>query len=243
MILLTICVGSFAFPALLRHEAATYSFYLGQAVRGLVGLVLIFSVYTVYQQLLINRIHNQMAAQIASLAKVENLATEVYKLAALDQLTGLYNRRSAEQRLYEEMSRATRHERPLTLLLVDLDHLKQVNDTLGHPAGDLVIQTFADRLKRAIRGSDLAARLGGDEFMAILPECRPEEVRHVLGRLEGIVVHYSGKEIPVSFSSGWRDFKVGETAEEFLKRADEGLYADKRAARVGSSPDSSPAIK
>ncbi|MGB8788924.1 MAG: GGDEF domain-containing protein, partial [Candidatus Acidiferrales bacterium] len=187
MMLLTIGIASFAFPGLLRNDSGGYSFYVGQAVRGLVGLVLIFNVYSIYQQILINRIRVQMSEQIRSLTKVENLAAEVYKLAALDQLTGLYNRRSAEQRLEEEMSRATRHARPLTLLLTDLDGLKQVNDTFGHIAGDSVLKDFAARLKKAIRGSDLAARLGGDEFMVVLPECRPEEVRHVLGRLEGLV--------------------------------------------------------
>jgi diguanylate cyclase (GGDEF)-like protein len=232
ILLLTTCVASFEFPALLKVDSGSYSFYLGQAIRGLVGLVLVFNVYTLYQQVLINRIRAQMAHQIQSLAKVESLATEVYKLAALDQLTGLYNRRSAEQRLEEEMSRAVRHSRPLTLLLLDLNSLKRVNDSLGHPAGDLVLGTFAERLKRAIRGSDLAARLGGDEFMVILPECRPEEVRHVLGRLDGLVVEYDGTTMPVTFAAGWKDYLVGETAQEFMKRVDEALYIDKRSARV-----------
>src|ERR1700735_1445556 len=125
---------------------------------------------------MIVRMRNQMAAQISSLTKMETLTAEVYKLAALDQLTGLYNRRSGEQRLAEEISRAQRHGRPLTVLLMDLDGLKSVNDKHGHAAGDTVIKSFADRLQRAIRGSDLAVRLGGDEFMAILPECRSDEV-------------------------------------------------------------------
>ena len=77
---------------------------------------------------------NQLAEQIQSLAKVESLASEVYKLAALDQLTGLYNRRSGEQRLAQEISRAQRHGRPLTVLLLDLNELKAVNDKLGHAA-------------------------------------------------------------------------------------------------------------
>ena len=231
MILLTVCVASFEFPGLLKFDPAARSFASGQSVRGLIGLVLVFNIYTLYQQLLINRIRTQMAHQIQALAKVESLATEVYKLAALDQLTGLYNRRSAEQRLEEEMSRAIRHSRPLTLLLLDLNSLKRVNDTLGHPAGDLVLETFAERLKRAIRGSDLAARMGGDEFMVILPECRPEEVRHVMGRLDGLVVEYDGNKMPVTFAAGWKDYTIGETAQEFMKRTDEALYADKRALR------------
>src|SRR3984893_17593607 len=228
---LTLAVASFAFPAMLSREEGTYSFFLNQSVRALVGMVLVFSVYVVYQQLLIHRVRNQLAEQIQSLAKVESLASEVYKLAALDQLTGLYNRRSGEQRLSQEMSRAQRHGRPLTVLLMDIDGLKLVNDTHGHAAGDLVLKGFAERLQRAIRGSDLAVRLGGDEFMVLLPECRAEEVRHVLSRVEGLELEYGQQTIRCQFSRGWTDFKLGETPQEFLKRADNALYADKRAGK------------
>jgi diguanylate cyclase (GGDEF)-like protein len=231
MILLTLGVASFAFPAMLRVEESTYSFYLNQAVRALVAMVILFSVYIVYQQLQITRLRNQLTAQIQSLTKVEVLATEVYKLAALDQLTGLYNRRSGEQRLVEEMSRARRHGRPLTVLVLDLDGLKQVNDKHGHAAGDLMLKTFAERLNRAIRGSDLAVRLGGDEFMILLPECRLEEVRHVLGRLSGVVIECEGEKLVTSFSCGWTDLKPGETPEELLQRADQAMYANKRAGK------------
>jgi diguanylate cyclase (GGDEF)-like protein len=231
LILMTIAVGSFAFPALLSVEHEGYSFYLNQSVRALVGFVLIFSVYVVYQQSIIIRMRNQLADQIQSLAKVQTLTDEVYKLAALDQLTGLYNRRSGEQRLAEEISRAVRHERPLTVLLIDLDGLKQINDRLGHAAGDLVLKAFSARLQKAIRGSDLAVRLGGDEFMVLLPECRADEVKHVLTRLEGLDVEYGGSTVACRFSRGWTDYKPGETPEELMRRADESLYADKRAGK------------
>lgn len=231
VLLLTVAVASFAFPALLSREQETYSFYLNQSVRALVGLVLVFSVYLVYQQWQILRMRGQISDQVQSLASMRSLTDEVYKLAALDQLTGLYNRRSGEQRLQEEISRALRHGRPLTLLMIDLDGLKQVNDTLGHACGDLFLKSFAERLQRAIRGSDLAVRLGGDEFMVMLPECRVEEVGRVLMRVEGLSVTYEGTEMPCRFSRGWVDYRPGETAHEFMKRADEALYANKRAAK------------
>jgi diguanylate cyclase len=239
LILMTIAIASFAFPAMLTREEVTYSFYLNQSVRALVGIVLVFSVYLVYQQSMIVRIRNQISEQIQSLAKVENLTNEVYKLAALDQLTGLYNRRSGEQRLAEEISRAVRHERPLTVLLMDLDGLKQINDRLGHAAGDLVLKGFAERLQRAIRGSDLAVRLGGDEFMVLLPECRADEVRHVVARVEGLEVQHGVEKIACRFSRGWTDYRAGETSEELLKRADEALYANKRASKQKSQDSSS----
>jgi diguanylate cyclase (GGDEF)-like protein len=234
LILLTIAVASLAFPAMLNAQTVEhdfYSFYLNQAVRALVGIVLVFAVYVVYQQTMIIRMRNTLADQIQNLAKVQTLTDEVYKLAALDQLTGLYNRRSGEQRLAEEISRAVRHDRPLTILLADLDGLKQINDRLGHAAGDLVLKGFSERLRKAIRGSDLAVRLGGDEFMVLLPECRAEEVKHVLSRLDGLEVDFEGTKIPVRFSRGWTDYKPGETAEELLRRSDEALYADKRAGK------------
>jgi len=231
LVLLTLAVASFAFPSILSKEQYTYSFYLNQAVRALVGIVLLFSVYLVYQQYQIARMRNQIADHMQSLAKIETLTAEVYKLAALDQLTGLYNRRSGEQRLAEEISRAVRHGRPLTLLVLDVDGLKQINDRLGHAAGDLLLRGFADRLQRAIRGSDLAVRIGGDEFMVLLPECRAEEVTHVLGRVEGLDIEYSGEKIRCRFSCGWTDYRPGETPQELLKRADEVLYANKRAAK------------
>ncbi|MGH9714209.1 MAG: GGDEF domain-containing protein [Candidatus Acidiferrales bacterium] len=231
LLLLTLAVASFTFPAMLSHDASGYSFYLNQSVRALVGMVLLFSVYLIYQQMMIYKLRNQLADQIESLAKVESLASEVYKLAALDQLTGLYNRRSGEQRLAQEMSRAQRHGRPLTILLMDLDSLKQVNDKYGHAAGDLVIKGFADRLQRAIRGSDLAVRLGGDEFMALLPECRVDEVGHVLARVEGLEVVYKDEKIRCQFSRGWTDYKPGESPQDLMKRADDALYESKRAGK------------
>jgi diguanylate cyclase len=231
ILLLTLGVASFAFPAMLSAEQTSYSFYLNQSVRALVGLILLFSVYLVYQRNLISKLRNELTDQMNSLAKVESLASEVYKLAALDQLTGIYNRRSGEQRLAQEISRAQRHGRPLTILLMDIDNLKQVNDTHGHAAGDTALKGFADRLQRAIRGSDLAVRLGGDEFMAILPECRSEEVRHVLARIEGFEFVCDEQKIRLQFSRGWTDYKPGESPQELLHRADQQLYTDKRAGK------------
>jgi diguanylate cyclase (GGDEF)-like protein len=238
-LLLTLGVASFAFPGLLSEPEAFYSFHLNLAIRGLVGLVLLFNVYTVYQQLLIYRIQSKLSDQVEALGKMEVRTEEVYKLAVLDPLTGLNNRRSGEQRLAEEISRAQRHGRPLTILLLDLNGLKNLNDKFGHAAGDELIRQFAARLSKAIRGSDLAVRLGGDEFLVLLPECRPEEVRHVLGRLRGVNVDCSGQIIALSFSAGWTDFKPGESTEDLLKRADDALYANKRAGKVHETAEAS----
>jgi diguanylate cyclase (GGDEF)-like protein len=226
-LLLTLGIASFAFPGLISEAEA--SFNLSLAMRGLVGLVLIFNVYTIYQQLQIHRIQRDLGDQVEALGKMEVRTEEVYKLAVLDPLTGLNNRRSGEHRLAEEIARAQRHGRPLTVLLLDLNGLKQLNDKYGHAAGDEMIRQFATRLNKAVRGSDLAVRIGGDEFMVLLPECKLEEVRHVLSRLSGLNVDCGRESVALSFSAGWTNYLPGESAEEFLKRADEALYANKRA--------------
>src|ERR1700737_2012017 len=135
-VLLALGIGSFAFPGLLSQTEESASLLLTSAIRGVVGLVLLFNVYTVYQQLQIHRIHQQLSKQVEALGKMEVRTEEVYKLAVLDPLTGLNNRRSGEQRLVEEILRAQRHGRPLTILLLDLNGLKNLNDKFGHAAGD-----------------------------------------------------------------------------------------------------------
>ena len=90
---------------------------------------------------------------------------------------------------------------------------------------------FPGRLTRAVRGSDHAVRLGGDEFMVILPECRPEEVRHVLSRLEGLTIQCETEIVPVGFSYGWAEHQASESADDLIRRADEALYENKRAGK------------
>lgn len=234
-LLLLTAVASFAFPALLSQMDSYYSFFLNQAVRGLVGMVLIFNVYVIYQQLQITRIRRQLTDQIFAVDKVESLAQEVYKMALLDPLTGLFNRRYIEQRLEDEIARSQRHGRPLSVILFDLDEFKQVNDTYGHGAGDALLKAFAEKLSKATRGSDASARYGGDEFLVVLPECKPENVQHVLKRLEGIRVEIEGRVLPIALSAGWAELLSGEAAKELLARADAALYANKRAKAASQS--------
>jgi diguanylate cyclase (GGDEF)-like protein len=230
-ILLTIGIASFAFPGLLSEREQSYAASLNLAVRGLVGLVLLFVVYVVYQQLQIHRMQAELRRQIDAFGKLEDRTEQVYKIAALDGLTGLYNRQCGEQRLAEEMLRSQRHRSVLTILLLDLNDLKRINDTFGHPVGDLVLKYFAERLQRAVRGSDVPVRLGGDEFLVILPECKVNQVQLVLNRLEHLGGDFDGQKISLEFAAGWTDYVPGETSQVMMARADALLYTNKRSGK------------
>lgn len=229
-LLLTLGIASFAFPGLLSDRDAFYTSNLDLAVQGLVGLVLLFNIYTIYQQLQIHRIQCALKQQIGAFDKLEDRTEQVYKIAALDCLTGLYNRQSGELRLAEEIARSQRHGTPLTVLMLDLNGLKQINDTFGHPAGDLMLRYFAERLQNAVRGSDVPIRLGGDEFLVLLPECKLSEVQVVLNRLNDIIGEFDGHKIPLEFAAGWTDYISGESPQAMMMRADTALYANKRVA-------------
>lgn len=235
-VLLTVGIASFAFPGLLEPKRDNYAFNLDLALRALIGLVLVFTVYTVYQQLQIYRLRLNLNKQIETLGHIEERTEEVYKLAVLDSLTGLYNRRSGERRLAEEISRSFRNLRPLTILMLDLDDLKAINDTFGHPVGDQVIQQFAEHLQKASRGSDVAIRLGGDEFMVVLPECKADDVGLVLRRLERRSIEFNGHSIDINFSVGWTDYRPGESTDSLIQRADAALYANKRERKEHNEP-------
>jgi diguanylate cyclase (GGDEF)-like protein len=99
--------------------------------------------------------------------------------------------------------------------------------TTEDAVGDQILRVFGEQLKRATRGSDVAARYGGDEFLAILPDCNSEQIRHVFSRLNGILVTTSKSKIIIRYSAGWTDYIRGESLDDFLKRADDMLYANK----------------
>jgi two-component system, cell cycle response regulator len=128
------------------------------------------------------------------------------------------------------------------VLTLDLNNFKEINDTYGHPAGDQVLQEFASRLNKVIRGSDLAVRLGGDEFLVVLPECTLEQLKLVLQRLGSFELDWQGHKIPVNFSAGWKDYEMGDRPEEMLARADQALYTSKRATKK-PIPTTKPKVK
>jgi len=238
MLLLTAAVVSLSFPGLTSVEDPFFQFSLNRAVRGLVGLVLIFNSYSIYQQVLLKRLRRQFSEQLDAIGELRMQAEKLRLLATVDPLTGLANRRAGEDRLGAEMARSRRYGHPITLMAFDLNNFKQINDRYGHAAGDLVLREFAQKLGATVRVSDLAIRLGGDEFLALLPECRIEQASLLLNRLRPIEVTFQGAQIPVEFSAGCVGFEIGDTPEQLLERADQLLYADKRERKArAKAPD------
>jgi two-component system cell cycle response regulator len=199
----------------------------------LLGLVLIFNVYTLYQQYLLRQLRNHLAGQIEVSTEQSVRAKTFYELAVLDPLTGLYNRRYCDDRLKAEIQRVQRNRLPLIAVLVDLDNFKDLNDRFGHPAGDLVLKEYSRNLNKTIRGSDFAVRMGGDEFLLVLPECPPEYVTLVMSRLSPFELNWEGEKVTVMCSRGWAQYNPDETPEQLLARADQALYKEKQSRHVG----------
>jgi len=179
--------------------------------------------------------------QIQTLAAVQKavfldmgLVIEVYIEAVFtDPLTGLGNRRFLDNRLEEELRRAERHHRPLTVVFFDIDHFKQVNDTYGHPVGDKALVLVAQTLRHGIRREDKVARYGGEEFVTLLPETDPAEAFILTERLRDAVAAVVLPELdhPITVSAGVAVHVAGESATSLLARADLALYMAKSRGR------------
>ncbi|MHC1698299.1 MAG: GGDEF domain-containing protein [Geobacteraceae bacterium] len=160
---------------------------------------------------------------------------KVKELSMRDGLTGLFNRRVLEEML--EMEGGKRQVTPLSLLVIDLDNFKLINDTYGHPAGDLVLQTVARILRECTRGSDLVVRSGGEEFSALLSSVSPlgglEVAERIRINLVKTLVTYNGRQIRMSASIGvaHRSAKDLCTMKELVVRADQALYEAKRQGK------------
>lgn len=221
---LTAVIVSLSVSMLLKGTKTFLGIDLMLAVQAIVVFVPAFNLYMIHQHFRLRKLQRQLAEH--------QIQAEVFRrLAMFDPLTGLYNRRFAEQRLQAEIGRSERRGHPLSIVLLDLNDFKQINDTYGHPAGDLVLKEFAQRLSAAIRGSDLAVRWGGDEFLLLLVDCNLSQIRHVLIRLAPFDVAVDGKTIPVSFAIGWKEYTLGDRAADLLDGADRQLYLNKLAMK------------
>jgi diguanylate cyclase (GGDEF)-like protein len=166
---------------------------------------------------------------------IENaeLHQERERQAVIDGLTGVANRRSFNEMLAREYERARRYEHPLSLVMIDLDHLKKINDTYGHQAGDEAIRAIGTVLRQSSRSVDLPARYGGEEFCVLLPNTEIDMAEQLAERLRRLI---NEVEIPqvglISASIGVATFpQHADEPDILLKRADEALYVAKQAGR------------
>jgi len=172
------------------------------------------------------RLNEDLVDETAALAEANATIT---RIAATDHLTGLANRRHFHESLEKAVSLARRHGSPLALVALDLDGLKQVNDSAGHEAGDKALTSFADLLAALCRAEDLPGRLGGDEFSVLLPGI---ELGGARGLAERVLAAVRSSEAlaarGVTVSAGVAQWTPGELPDDLLRRADEALYAAKR---------------
>ncbi len=153
-------------------------------------------------------------------------------LATTDGLTALANRRAFYDRLEQECHAASRHDRPLSLILLDVDHFKSFNDTFGHPAGDDALRTVGWLLKESLRDFDVAGRVGGEEFAVILPETDETEALLVAERLRKAIGEFRWPLRRISASLGVATFYGSDAEQELIvEAADQALYQAKRGGR------------
>jgi diguanylate cyclase (GGDEF)-like protein len=158
------------------------------------------------------------------------------QLAVTDGLTGLYNHRHFHERLALEVERSQRSGLPLSLLMLDVDHFKQFNDTFGHPAGDEVLRQLARVLADTRRANDVVARYGGEEFVVVLPETGDEGAQHLAGRvcesIRGRPLHTAAGDLSVTISIGVAVYpEHGDSPASLVRGADQALYAAKANGR------------
>jgi diguanylate cyclase (GGDEF)-like protein len=189
-----------------------------------------------------------MAAMADQVAIAIDRARQFASEARTDHLTGLANRREFERVMEREVALAERHKRRLSLMMIDLDNLKRINDRLGHGAGDVALRLVAQQLQRVVRASDVCARVGGDEFAVAMPETDVDRARDVAVRLRRAVDHAGlSMKAPeqVEVSVGIAAWRPGQDWQAVYQAADEDLYEDKRrrkTVRRWQQEDQAPAI-
>jgi two-component system, cell cycle response regulator len=193
-----------------------------------------------------NELAARVRTQIRKKRYTERLRDNVQmsiEMAITDALTGLYNRRYMETHVGTLVDQAASRGKPLTVLVLDIDYFKSINDTHGHDAGDDVLREFAIRIRKSIRGIDLACRYGGEEFVVVMPETDLAVATMVAERLrrriaaEPFAIQQGARTVEVTISIGIAGLGARDNAASVLKRADQALYRAKRDGRNRVVPD------
>ena len=158
-----------------------------------------------------------------------------HQQAIIDPLTGTFNRLAYEERIVQEVARWKRYHTPVTLMVLDVDHFKNINDHYGHKAGDKALKLIADALTQTMRETDFLARYGGEEFVALLTDTPASNIEAVAEKLRSAIqackFHYAGKDVPITISCGYSAFRADDSVETVFNRADAALYRAKERGR------------
>jgi two-component system cell cycle response regulator len=173
--------------------------------------------------------------QLRASAEAARASAEMaHEQAMTDALTGLLNRYGLQRTLQHEQAEARRYHRPLSCLLIDLDHFKNINDTHGHAAGDIALQQISAILSKAVRGSDMVFRYGGEEFLVLLPETNLEGAMALAEKIRlaaDAQLFGSGHIFPLTLSAGVASLTNHESGNDMIARADMALYNAKAQGR------------
>lgn len=173
-----------------------------------------------------------VSARVKTHITLKQQHDQLLAMATHDQLTGLYNRHFLMQGTNKKITRANRHQIPLSLLILDIDHFKKINDQYGHPAGDTVLKSVADLLDMQCREEDLLARFGGEEFVIVLDHCNLDEARRKAENIRQAIAALQPENILVTASFGATQMLLdSDDIDDMIKRADQALYAAKEAGR------------
>jgi diguanylate cyclase (GGDEF)-like protein len=176
-----------------------------------------------------------MANTQGALKKLHSMLHNMHELSIRDELTGLYNRRFFSEQADQLMIRASRYEEPLTLIFIDIDNFKSVNDKFSHQVGDHALRQIANIMSDTARGSDLTARLGGDEFVIVFPNTPLTKARQLCERLKQNLDKHDWAALlpglPVTVSIGMAEAAENDSLEKLMDRADQNMHKAKASGR------------
>ncbi len=184
-----------------------------------------------------NEIHNNIIDAQETVKRLQNKMEEVADMATIDELTGLYNRRALFSRLMEEHSRAERYGQGFSILLIDIDDFKKVNDEHGHQVGDGILRGLGAFLRQNLRDSDFPARFGGEEFICLLPSTDIDHAVQAGNKIRQLLSQSTlnskrmDVSLQISVSIGVAAFASGDDIDNLIKRADDALYLAKRQGK------------
>jgi len=183
----------------------------------------------------IKALNNRLQEMEQESTELRQAAEDSRELALKDALTGIWNRQALNEDLEKEFVRWQRYQKPLSIVVWDIDFFKRVNDSYGHAAGDKVLKTIARIFTKATRDADFIARFGGEEFVGIFPETRLEDAlslaNKIREKIETSNFHYANKPVPITAPAGLATFRPNDTIDDVFKRADAALYRSKEAGR------------